>query len=266
MALVDETAKAGFGQSAVLAEQQYDALTCAIRKLPGIPTCIILLGRTRTTAGYRDPEVPRKLHQEVVKWSATCRRDIGRRWYDYIWWEDGVAQAQGCRASRSGMAEAQARHHRRLPGSGVEEPLDTVFLEGFQTSIRRPWPRSSTTPTLYRLPMAAPTCSSTGAMGTARVLAMGAPGGIMSLEHAVRRLTFDRLDVGIYDRVLRLARADINELRSRYHQSLPEDTVHDFGRGCAIRELAMYHYTIVNGQVLLENGHTPARSRARAQE
>jgi N-acyl-D-amino-acid deacylase len=84
--------------------------------------------------------------------------------------------------------------------------------------------------------------------------------GIMSLEHAVRRLTFESASTfGIYDRgLLRpgLA-ADITIFDPDTINPLPEDTVHDFpAGGWRIRELATgIHYTIVNGQVLLENGH-----------
>ena len=86
----------------------------------------------------------------------------------------------------------------------------------------------------------------------------------MSLEQAVRRLTFESASTfGIYDRgLLRpgLA-ADITIFNPDTINPLPEDTVHDFpAGGWRIRELAQgIHYTIVNGQVLLEDGqHTGA--------
>jgi N-acyl-D-aspartate/D-glutamate deacylase len=88
--------------------------------------------------------------------------------------------------------------------------------------------------------------------------------GIMPLEQAVRRLTFESASAfGIYDRgLLRpgLA-ADLTIFDPDTINPLPEDTVHDFpAGGWRIRELASgIHYTIVNGQVLLENGrHTGA--------
>jgi N-acyl-D-amino-acid deacylase len=83
--------------------------------------------------------------------------------------------------------------------------------------------------------------------------------GIMSLEHAVRRLTFESASTfGIYDRgLLRpgLA-ADLTIFDPDTIGPLPEDTVHDFpAGGWRIRELAAgIKYTIVNGQVLLEDG------------
>jgi N-acyl-D-aspartate/D-glutamate deacylase len=86
----------------------------------------------------------------------------------------------------------------------------------------------------------------------------------MPLEHAVRRLTFESASAfGIYDRgLLRpgLA-ADITIFDPDTVSPLPEDVVHDFpAGGWRVRELATgIHYTIVNGQVLLEDGrHTGA--------
>jgi N-acyl-D-amino-acid deacylase len=88
--------------------------------------------------------------------------------------------------------------------------------------------------------------------------------GIMSLEQGVRRLTFDSASIfGIYDRgLLRpgLA-ADIVIFDPDTVRPLPETIVHDFpAGGWRIKEDAVgIHATIVNGQVLLEEGrHTGA--------
>jgi N-acyl-D-aspartate/D-glutamate deacylase len=88
----------------------------------------------------------------------------------------------------------------------------------------------------------------------------------MPLEQAVKRLTFESASAfGIYDRgMLRpgLA-ADITIFDPDTVGPLPEDVAHDFpAGGWRIRELAKgIHYTIVNGQVLLEDGrHTGALS------
>ena len=88
--------------------------------------------------------------------------------------------------------------------------------------------------------------------------------GIMSLEKAVRRLTFESASTfGIHDRgLLRpgLA-ADITIFDPETVQPLPEDKVYDFpAGGWRIRELAQgIKTTIVNGEVLIEDGkHTGA--------
>jgi N-acyl-D-aspartate/D-glutamate deacylase len=87
---------------------------------------------------------------------------------------------------------------------------------------------------------------------------------LMSLEHAVRRLTFESASAfGIFDRgLLRPGMvADITIFDADTVSPLPEDVVKDFpAGGWRIRELATgINYTIVNGQVLIENGkHTGA--------
>jgi N-acyl-D-aspartate/D-glutamate deacylase len=86
--------------------------------------------------------------------------------------------------------------------------------------------------------------------------------GIMSLEHAVRRLTFDSATAfGIYDRGLLQPgmAADLVIFDPDTVQPGKEDVVHDFPNdGWRIRELAEgIHYTVVNGEVLMEKGaHT----------
>ena len=85
---------------------------------------------------------------------------------------------------------------------------------------------------------------------------------IMSLELAVRRLTFDSAAAfGIYDRGLLQPgmAADLVVFDPDTVRPVPEDVVHDFpSDGWRMRELAEgIHYTVVNGEVLLEKGtHT----------
>jgi N-acyl-D-aspartate/D-glutamate deacylase len=86
--------------------------------------------------------------------------------------------------------------------------------------------------------------------------------GIMSLELAVRRLTFDSATAfGIYDRGLLQPgmAADLVVFDPDTVRPVAEDVVHDFpSNGWRMRELAEgIHYTVVNGEVLLEKGtHT----------
>jgi len=85
---------------------------------------------------------------------------------------------------------------------------------------------------------------------------------IMSLELAVRRLTFDSATAfGIYDRGLLQPgmAADVVVFDPDTVRPVAEDVVHDFpSGGWRMRELAEgIHYTVVNGEVLLEKGtHT----------
>lgn len=84
---------------------------------------------------------------------------------------------------------------------------------------------------------------------------------IMSLEEAIRQITFISASAfGIYDRGLLHPgmAADIVVFDEDTIGPMPEDIVHDFpNHGWRIREQAQgIAYTIVNGQVLLENGKT----------
>ena len=81
----------------------------------------------------------------------------------------------------------------------------------------------------------------------------------MPLELAVRRLTFDSAAAfGIYDRglVQPTMAADLVVFDPDTVQPVTEDEVHDFpNNGWRMRELAEgIHYTVVNGEVLLEKG------------
>ena len=82
---------------------------------------------------------------------------------------------------------------------------------------------------------------------------------IMSLETAVRRLTFESASLfGLHDRGLLQPGmvADIVIFDPDTVRPLPHEVVHDFPNGAMrIREPAQgIHMTVVNGQVLLENG------------
>src|SRR4029077_6158521 len=83
--------------------------------------------------------------------------------------------------------------------------------------------------------------------------------GIMSLEQAVKRLTFESASVfGIYDRgLLRPGLAgDLAVFNPDTIRVLEQEVVNDFPGGAwRIKELATgVHYTIVNGEVLIEDG------------
>src|SRR4030095_16669542 len=84
------------------------------------------------------------------------------------------------------------------------------------------------------------------------------------LEHAVRRLTFDSASAfGIYDRGLVQPGmgADLVVFGADTVAPLREEVVHDFpANGWRMRELAEgIHYTVVNGEVLLEKGNHTGR-------
>ena len=149
----------------------------------------------------------------------------------------------------------------------VEEHLDTVFLQGENNVDKEAVTK------ILNYPSAIVGLSD----GGAHVQFHGGYGystrllghwvreqGIMSLEKAVRRLTFDSATAfGLFDRgLLRPGMvADITVFDPETVRPLPEDIVHDFpAGGWRFRELAAgIHYTIVNGEVLIEDGnHTGA--------
>ena len=149
----------------------------------------------------------------------------------------------------------------------VEENLDTVFTQGASNVDKDAMAQILNYPNAYiGLSDGGAHVQFHGGYGySTRLLGYWVrEENIMSLEHAVRRLTFESASTfGIYDRgLLRPGMAaDITIFNPDTVNPLPEDVVHDFpAGGWRVRELATgVHYTIVNGQVLLEDGrHTGA--------
>ena len=213
MALIDETAKAGI-RANPLCTPNSNMTRFTMRNTQafrGIPTWhpILLASDEEKLRAYSDPAVRQKLHQEVVEWVGRPARRESRPAVVrlYLGGRDGVAQeSDSGRANRSGKWP-----RRRARGSSTASWIwrsrrtwRPCSWKAPRMSIRRPWPRSSPTPTpISASPTAAPTCSSMAAMATARGL-LGywvRQEGIMSLEQAVRRLTFESASTfGIYDR------------------------------------------------------------------
>jgi len=270
MSLVDETVKAG-----IRANPMCTPLTKELRftmhntqVFRGVPSWhpILIAQDDEKLRAYRDPEVRKKLHQEVVEWTIDMPGStLGRNWYDTITVVEPVLPKNKSFQGKSvrKLAEAQGKGIiDAFLDLVIEENLDTIFSN---TAVG--YDKEATTKIL-NYPNAYIGLSDAGA----HVQFRGGTGysslllgywvrqeGIMSLEHAVKRLTFDNASVfGIYDRgLLRpgLA-ADITIFDPNTIRVLPADVVHDFPAGAwRVRELATgVHYTIVNGRVLIENG------------
>jgi N-acyl-D-aspartate/D-glutamate deacylase len=239
----------------------------------GVPSWhpILLASDEEKLHAYSDPEVRQRLHDEVVEWKADIPGNtISRHWYDYMWVEATVLDKNKQWQGKS------IRELASLQGKGiidafldlvVEEHLDTVFLQG-ENNVDK-----EAVATILNYPSAIVGLSD----GGAHVQFHGGYGystrllgywvreqQVMSLEKAVRRLTFESATTfGLFDRgLLRPGMAaDVTIFDPETVQPLPEDIVHDFpAGGWRFRELASgIHYTIVNGQVLLEEGqHTGA--------
>ncbi len=270
MAIVDETAAAGIRAYPLCSPnsttQRFTMRNSQVFR--GSPTWhpILIASDDEKLRAYSDPEVRKKLHDEVVTWKADIPGDtLSRNWYDYMWVEEPAL------AKNKPLQGTSIHDLAKQQGKGiidafldlvVEENLDTVFLQGDLNVDKEAVTK------ILNYPNAIVGLSD----GGAHVQFHGGYGystrllghwvrdeGIMSLEKAVRRLTFDSATAfGIYDRgLLRPGMAaDITIFNPETVRPLPEDVVHDFpAGGWRMRELAEgVHYTIVNGQVLIEDG------------
>jgi N-acyl-D-aspartate/D-glutamate deacylase len=275
MALVDESARAGIRAYPLCSPnsvtQHFTMRNCQVFR--GSPTWhpILLASDEEKLRAYRDPAVRHKLQEEVVEWRDDLPdTNFARNWYDYMWVDTPVLE------KNQGLHGKSIRELATMQGKDiidafldlvVEEQLDTGFLQGENNTDK------AAMSTILNYPNAIIGLSD----GGAHVQFHGGYGystrllghwvrqeHIMPLEQAVRRLTFESASTfGIFDRgLLRPGMvADITIFDPDTVRPLPADIVHDFpAGGWRMRELAEgIHYTIVNGQVLLDNGqHTGA--------
>jgi N-acyl-D-aspartate/D-glutamate deacylase len=270
MAIVDETSAAGVRAYPLCSPNSVTQRftmrnTQAFRGIPSWHP-ILLASDDEKLRAYSDPEVRKKLHNEVIDWSIDLPGNtISRRWYDYTWVEEVVLE------KNKGLVGKSLHDIAQMQGKGiidafldlvVEENLDTTFLQGENNVDREAVTK------ILNYDNAVVGLSD----GGAHVQFHGGYGystrllghwvreqGIMSLEKAVRRLTFDSASAfGIFDRgLLRPGMAaDITVFDPDTVKPRKEDIVHDFpAGGWRFRELADgVHYTIVNGQVIIEQG------------
>ncbi len=275
MAIVDETSAAGIRAYPLCSPNsvtQHFTMRNS-QAFRGVPTWhpILLASDEEKLQAYSDPAVRRKLHEEIVDWTIDIPgATLSRHWYDYMWVKEAALpknkelEGQSIRE----IAEAQGKGIiDAFLDLVVEENLDTVFLQG-ENNVDK-----EAVTAILNYPSAIVGLSD----GGAHVQFHGGYGystrflghwvreqGIMSLEKAVRRLTFDSASAfGLFDRgLLRPGMvADITVFDPETVRPLPEDIVHDLpAGGWRFRELAAgVHYTIVNGEVLIEDGnHTGA--------
>ncbi|MCZ6872584.1 MAG: amidohydrolase family protein [bacterium] len=270
MAVVDETSAAGIRAYPLCSPnsttQRFTMRNSQVFR--GSPTWhpILIASDDEKLRAYSDPAVRQKLHDEVVEWKIEIPGEtLTRNWYDYIWVEE-LALAKNKSLQGKSIHELAKEQGKGIIDAFldlvVEENLDTVFLQGDLNVDKEAVTK------ILNYPNAIVGLSD----GGAHVQFHGGYGystrllghwvreeGIMSLEKAVRRLTFDSASAfGIYDRgLLRPGMAaDITMFNPETVRPLPEDVVHDFpAGGWRVRELAEgVHYTIVNGQVLIEDG------------
>ena len=250
----------------------FNMKNCQIfRQLPNWLSLINVSDAEKLQA-YGDPEIRQKLRLDLQAPVTSDSRFVNR-------W-DLVVVAEPCLPGNQGLkgktiAEL-AEGQRKDPldvflDLAVEEKLSTVFALGHNNMDR------DAVAEFLRSPYTVVGLSDGGAhvqyhceVGySTRLLGYWVrEQGAMSLEQAVRRLTFDSASVyGIYDRgMLRpgLA-ADMVVFDPQTVRPGSQEVVHDFpNNGWRMRSLAEgIEYTVVNGEVLLErgtySGATPGR-------
>jgi N-acyl-D-aspartate/D-glutamate deacylase len=276
MARLEETSKAGIRAFPLCSPnrttQTFTMRNCQVFR--GTPTWhpILLASDEEKLRAYADPAVRRKLHEEVVEHKGTTLPAPGysQTWWDYMQVEKpALVKNQGLKGKTIGQLAKEQ-------GKGVidafldlivEEKLDTVFVQSEINVDTEAMKQILTHPNaIVGLSDGGAHVQFHGGYGyCTRLLGEWVrEKRIMTLEHAVRRLTFDSASaLGLYDRgLLRpgLA-ADLVIFDPDTVGPLPESIVHDFpAGGWRVKEPAQgIMATIVNGEVLLENGeHTGA--------
>jgi N-acyl-D-amino-acid deacylase len=237
----------------------------------GLPTWhpILIASDEEKLRAYSDPETRKKLHAEAVEFKVdTPPPGICRTWWDYM-------EVQTAVLPKNKVFEGKTVGEiAKMQGKGiidafldlvVEENLDTEFLHG-EINVDE-----AAMTQILTYPNAIIGLSDGGAhvqfqsgfgFSTRLLSEWVREKQAMTLEQAVRRLTFDSASIfGLYDRgLLRPGMvADIVIFDPDTVRPLPLEVVHDFPTGAKrIKEPAEgIMATVVNGAVLMENGkHT----------
>jgi len=219
---------------------------------------------------YADPEIRRKLHEEAIEFKNGPAIGLCSTWWDYMVLQtavlpknkpyEGMTVGQIAKAQGKGIIDA-------FLDLAVEENLDSEWLHGENNVDEEAVAKILTYPNaIIGLSDGGAHVQFQSGFGfSTRLLAEWVrEKQVMTLEQAVRRLTFDSASTfGLYDRgLLRPGLvADIVIFDPDTVRPLPLEVLHDFPTGAKrIKEPAEgIHMTIVNGQVLLEDGkHTGA--------
>jgi len=276
MARIEETSRAGIRAYPLCSPnrttQNFTMHNCQVFR--GTPTWhpILLASDEDKLRAYRDPAVRRKLHEEVIEHKGTKLPAAGYslRWYDCMWVEKpALEKNQGLKGKTIGqLAKEQGKGIiDAFLDLVVEENLDTAFLLAEINVDNEAMAKILTHPNaIVGLSDGGAHVQFHGGYGyCTRLLSEWVrEKQVMTLEHAVRRLTFDSASaLGLFDRgLLRPGMAaDIVIFDPDIVRPLPESIVHDFpAGGWRVKEPAAgIMATIVNGEVLLENDkHTGA--------
>ena len=214
---------------------------------------------------YADPAVRKALHEEAIEFKNGPAIGICSTWWDYMVvqgavleknkWMEGKTLGEIAKTQGKGIIDC-------LCDLTVEENLDTEWLHG-ENNVD-----DDAVAKILTYPNAVIGLSDGGAhvqfqsgfgFSTRLLSEWVREKKVMSLEQAVRRLTFESASIfGLYDRgLLRPGMvADVVIFDPDTVKPLPLEVLHDFPTGAKrIKEPAQgVHMTIVNGQVLMEDG------------
>ena len=233
----------------------------------GLPTWhpILLKSDEEKLRLYADPEIRAKLHEEAVVNKPDSAVGISKTWWNYIWVNQPVLEKNKWMQFKN-IGEIAKKQGKRVIDAFldlvVEEKLETRFLQA----------ENNIDDEALKKILNHPNAVIGLGDGGAHVQFHGGYGyltkllgewvrekQVMTLEQAVRRLTFDSASAfGLYDRgLLRPGMAaDITMFDPATVKCGHETVVHDFPGGAwRIKESAEGIFgTVVNGQVLYEEG------------
>jgi N-acyl-D-aspartate/D-glutamate deacylase len=238
----------------------------------GLPTWhpILLMSDEEKLRLYADPETRAKLHDEAVVNKPDSAVGISKTWWNYIWVNEPVLEKNKWMQFKS-IGDIAEKEGKRVIDAFldlvVEEKLETRFLQAENNIDDEALTKILTHPNaVIGLGDGGAHVQFHGGYGYLTKL-LGEwvrEKHVMTLEQAVRRLTFDSASTfGLYDRgLLRPGMAaDVVIFDPATVKCGKEEVVHDFpAGGWRIKETSEgVSHTIVNGQVLLEDKkHTGA--------
>jgi N-acyl-D-aspartate/D-glutamate deacylase len=214
---------------------------------------------------YADPAVRKALHDEAVEFKNGPAIGICSTWWDYMVLQTAVLEKNKQYENMTVGQIAKAQGKGIIDcflDLAIEENLDTEWLHG-ENNVDE-----AAVAKILNYPNAIIGLSDGGAhvqfqsgfgFSTRLLSEWVREKQIMSLETAVRRLTFESASIfGLHDRGLLQPGmvADIVIFDPDTVRPLPHEVVHDFPTGAMrIREPAQgIRMTVVNGQILLEDG------------
>ncbi|HVH75628.1 MAG TPA: amidohydrolase family protein [Stellaceae bacterium] len=274
MARVEETAALGIRAYPMCTPnritQDFTMKNCQVFR--GLPTWhpILLLSDAEKLRLYADPEIREKLHDEAVANKPDSAVGFSKVWWDYMWVNEPKLEKNKWMQFKT-IGEIAQKEGKRV----IDAFLDLVVEEGLETRFLLA--ENNVDDAALAKILTHPNAVIGLGDGGAHVQFHGGYGyltkllgewvrekEVMTLEQAVRRITFDSASAfGLYDRGLIRPgmAADIVVFDPDTVRCGPETVVHDFpAGGWRIKEPAEgVHMTIVNGEVLIEEGrHTGA--------